>query len=307
MVEIKYLRVILTSRCNMSCDFCHHEGVSTKSDELSTERLCELLYAFYKAGIRKFKLMGGEPTLRKDLPQIINYIYNIDNQLDISLISNGCCEQSLLDECLKNGLKRINISVHDWSVASKLKENKVFDKSTMVKKNMEWLSEKQKLSKVNYVYLNKSSNDEELFDLIEWIRLHNCVLDILNLLSLKKDKFFIDNFADFIDIERLIRSKYEVEYEYTKENHFSLPSKRLVLNGGGEINLKTTRLNSTYMLKMCKQCPVFERCTEGISAIRLTESGILRPCLFRDDNTLDLSNVSSSDLASSIHTYIQSL
>ena len=63
---------------------------------------------------------------------------------------------------------------------------------------------------------------------------------------------------------------------------------RISLVGGGTINMKVNKLNQCHFLKGCEHCGKKEFCNEGIAAIRLTNSGIIKPCLFRDDNCFDL-------------------
>lgn len=71
--NIKYLRVILTNRCNLNCEGCHKEGQLCHA-EINDQDLIAIIAACIHVGIKKVKLMGGEPTLRNNL---INIIKNI--------------------------------------------------------------------------------------------------------------------------------------------------------------------------------------------------------------------------------------
>jgi hypothetical protein len=86
----------------------------------------------------------------------------------------------------------------------------------------------------------------------------------------------------------MIDAHYNILKVVPHDNIWSLPSTRLVLDGGGVINLKTNPLNHFGPFNSCKDCQMHEYCLEGIKAIRLTIKGFIKPCLFRDDNVLNL-------------------
>lgn len=308
-MKITYLRVILTNCCNMKCPYCHSEGNEKGiCNSLSKAQINKMLEAFYLAGIKKFKFMGGEPTLRKDLPEIIKSLRNLDKEIDISIISNGIFEKEFIDECFKCGLNRVNISVHAWSDHNLMKSVGISEiQMTIIKNNLEYLSSIGKLSKINYVYL-ENADKNELIELIDWVNEHKEVLDILNLLSKKEDIFYQKNYAPFNEIENFLYEKFNIVKSYIKENKFSLSSKRLVLNKGGEINLKVFPLNQNKPFIMCDSCDLLPKCTEGIKAIRLTSEGILRPCLFKYDNCLDLSKTDDVyELTDKVKGYLNQL
>lgn len=297
--KVNYLRIIVTEQCNISCPYCHHEGCFGNNNTIEQQKLLLLLKAFYYAGIRKFKFLGGEPTLYKDLPRIIYEIRSLGEEIDISIVSNGIFKYDFIKECFKNGLNRINISVHVWKESNLVRFKMNDSQLVIIKNNLKKLLHEKKLGKINYVYINEKNN-EELFDIIKWVDYNKTVLDILNILG-KNNK----DCYNIREIEALIKNEFPINREYIRYNRFSLPSKRLVLKNGGEINLKVFPLNQKKPFNCCFNCDCVEMCTEGIRAIRLTPNGTIKPCLFRNNNLFEVNTFEG--LNERILSYIENL
>ena len=109
----------------------------------------------------------------------------------------------------------------------------------------------------------------------------------------------------------MISSKYEIVQEVMHENKYSISSQRLLLKDGGIINLKVNELNKISFLKACRSCPKIQYCKEGISAIRLTNYGTIKPCLFREDMCFNLAEYleahSYAETAEAVEQYLNAL
>ena len=291
--KINYLRVVLTRLCNLSCTYCHKEGAEISSREvISPEFMVKMLRCFHEAGIRKFKMMGGEPTLYRELPEVLKRISFEDS--DISMITNGIFDRDFLERCFDCGLQRLNVSVHAWSDKNRMRASGMTDNMLgTLKSNLQFLADIGRLSKVNYVFLN-SCGSEELFDLIRWISENQQVLDILNVIS-TNGKDLHEDFLPFSEIISLLEKKYSFDEIYVKKNPYNPDSLRLKLTNGGAINLKIFPLNSIQPFKSCRTCRKVSRCSEGIKAIRLTCGGYIQPCLIRNDNRIDISTWVAKD------------
>lgn len=240
------------------------------------------------AGFFKIKFIGGEPTLRKDLPLIIRESLDTNPSIDSSIITNGLFDPSYITDCLAAGLNRVNVTVHAWDDPDKMRcvgltKNNI----QRLKKNILYLSKLKRLTKLNYVVL-KSQGFGELLNLIEWVNANQLILDILNVLHDGTETDKQSEYYDFSEIYQMIDAHYNILKVVPHENRWSLPSTRLILDDGGVINLKTNPLNHFVPFNSCKDCQMHECCVEGIKAIRLTEKGAIKPCLFRDDNVLNL-------------------
>ena len=90
--KIDYLRLSITDRCNLRCVYCMpEEGLKffPKDKIMSQDEIIQLVQNFAKMGITKVRLTGGEPLLRRDLPEINQRIRSIPELNDISIQTNG--------------------------------------------------------------------------------------------------------------------------------------------------------------------------------------------------------------------------
>ncbi|TVZ40132.1 cyclic pyranopterin phosphate synthase [Alteromonadaceae bacterium 2753L.S.0a.02] len=107
-----YLRLSITDACNFRCNYCLPEGYRCESREpyLSLAEIRQISTAFALNGTKKIRITGGEPTLRKDLPEIISLCSNTPGIENIALTSNGYRITKLLPTLVNAGLTAINLS-----------------------------------------------------------------------------------------------------------------------------------------------------------------------------------------------------
>jgi len=116
---IRDLRISVTDRCNFRCTYCMPKEVFNsdyeflrRDDLLSFEEITRISSVFAALGVKKIRLTGGEPLLRKNIPILIEQLSNIDGIEDISLTTNGVLLNKNLAQQLKDaGLQRITISL----------------------------------------------------------------------------------------------------------------------------------------------------------------------------------------------------
>ncbi|KAG8223502.1 hypothetical protein J437_LFUL004970 [Ladona fulva] len=114
-----YLRISLTERCNLRCKYSlgkycmPADGVTLthKSKLLTSDEVIRLANLFVRQGVRKIRLTGGEPTLRKDLVDIVRAISALDGKPKVSMTTNGVTLSRVLPELYHAGLSSINISL----------------------------------------------------------------------------------------------------------------------------------------------------------------------------------------------------
>lgn len=112
--EIDYLRISVMDRCNLRCTYCMPlEGLRFLPPEelLSADEISRVVEAAVDVGFRKFRITGGEPTLRKDLPEIIREIRAVAPEADLSMTTNGILLPSLAADLAQSGLDRVNIHI----------------------------------------------------------------------------------------------------------------------------------------------------------------------------------------------------
>lgn len=112
--NIDYLRLSVTDLCNYRCIYCMNEdGVQKRShaDILSIEELFEIAAAAHSLGIRKIRLTGGEPLVRKGILTLIRLIRALDPALDLSMTTNGSLLADMAYDLKAAGLDRLNVSL----------------------------------------------------------------------------------------------------------------------------------------------------------------------------------------------------
>jgi len=112
--RITYLRVSVTDRCNLRCEYCMpEEGVSllAHADILSYEEILQVIRAGVTHGIEKVRITGGEPLVRKGIIDFIKSVAGIEGIKDLSLTTNGVLLSEFAMPLADAGLHRINISL----------------------------------------------------------------------------------------------------------------------------------------------------------------------------------------------------
>lgn len=112
--KIEYLRVSVVDSCNLRCFYCRPGDLCKPRSvrgQLSRQQIVQAVAVAAKAGIRKVRLTGGEPLVRKDIIEIVREIAKIPEIEDLSLTTNGTLLAELAKPLREAGLKRVNISL----------------------------------------------------------------------------------------------------------------------------------------------------------------------------------------------------
>ena len=115
---LKDLRISVTDRCNFRCRYCMPEEIfgpdySFLSNDkiLSFDEIERITRIFVSLGVRKLRITGGEPLLRRGLPQLIERLNKIDGVEDIGLTTNGSLLKKFAPDLYKAGLSRVTVSL----------------------------------------------------------------------------------------------------------------------------------------------------------------------------------------------------
>ena len=109
---IDYMRISVMDRCNLRCSYCMPlEGLKFLPEEklLTASEIGLVTEAAVSAGFRKFRITGGEPTLRKDLTEIVSRMRAVAPEADIAMTTNGILLPGLAEDLKSAGLDRVNI------------------------------------------------------------------------------------------------------------------------------------------------------------------------------------------------------
>ena len=119
--RIDYLRVSVTDRCNLRCEYCMPaEGtdVFEKGDVLGYEELERVLRVAARLGISRFRFTGGEPLIRRELPQFIARVRKLPGVESLAISTNGLLLAQQAEALRDAGVDKINISIDSWDRAT---------------------------------------------------------------------------------------------------------------------------------------------------------------------------------------------
>ena len=112
--RIDYLRISVTDKCNLRCTYCMPvEGLPwiPREDLLSYEEIAEVVGQMAGMGLRRIRLTGGEPLVRRDLPELVRHLRAVEKIEDISLSTNAVLLEGVADELREAGVDRVNVSL----------------------------------------------------------------------------------------------------------------------------------------------------------------------------------------------------
>jgi len=170
------LRISVIDRCNFRCTYCMPREIFGKDFVflprealLSFEEIERLAQIFVALGIRKIRLTGGEPLLRKDLPVLIEKLAKINGLEDIGLTTNGTLLAVKADALKEAGLKRINVSLDalDEQLFKQINDSGVGPERIL--KGIEKARETGLQVKVNMV-VKKGMNEQEILPMATYFK-----------------------------------------------------------------------------------------------------------------------------------------
>ncbi|MBK7212310.1 MAG: radical SAM protein [Bacteroidales bacterium] len=112
--HINYLRISVTDRCNLRCEYCMPaEGITmiSHADILSFEEILEVVRHAVSIGVDKVRITGGEPLVRKGIVSLVRMIAEVPGILDLSMTTNGILLEEFALPLKEAGLQRVNISL----------------------------------------------------------------------------------------------------------------------------------------------------------------------------------------------------
>lgn len=168
---ISYLRVSVTDRCDFRCVYCMAEDMTflPKKDVLSLEELDRLCSAFIRLGVKKLRLTGGEPLVRRNVMWLIEQLgaqVKSGALEELTLTTNGSQLQKYAKDLVKAGVKRINVSI-DTLDKDKFTAITRWGNLDTVLAGLEAAKSAGLATKINAVAL-KGVNDGEIHDLVAW-------------------------------------------------------------------------------------------------------------------------------------------
>ncbi len=281
--EVDYLRLAVTDRCNLRCFYCMpEEGIDfvEKSSLLSFEELLRLIKLLAKEGLRKVRITGGEPFLRKDIMQFLKALTQIEGIEKVAITTNGTITARYLDELEAMGINSFNLSIDSLNKERffEITKRDLFDTvwscfEEMVRRNLD--------VKLNCVVM-KEQNTEDIIPLIE----------------LARNKKVAIRFIEEMPFNGAGRTRTVLEWDYVKilemvKNHFGRVEKLVDPKHSTALNYKVPGFIGTFGI-----IPAYTRSFCGTcNRLRLTPTGLIKTCLYDDGvfNLRDLMRASATD------------
>lgn len=264
------LRITITNRCDENCIYCHHDGMISSKDEMTSDEIYKICEISKELGIERIRLSGGEPLIRKDIVEIIEKISKLGFR-DISITTNGTRLEKYSQDLKDAGLNRVNVSLDTLNpetykfITKKDYFNRV--KNGILKAVSVGLNP----VKINMV-LMKGINEHEVKDMFKFSKENGIILQVIELMESENcddAKFNAEYHYDLTELEE----KLDQIADEIKIREFMQNRKKYFIDGG-ELELVKPIENTDF----CKNC----------TRLRITPDGKVKPCLLRNDNLVEL-------------------
>jgi cyclic pyranopterin phosphate synthase len=267
---ISYLRVSVTDRCDFRCVYCMAENMSflPKSEILTLEELDRLCSAFVARGVRKLRLTGGEPLVRRGIMTLVNSLsrHLRTGQLDeLTLTTNGSQLEKYAHDLRAAGIRRINVSL-DTLDADKFRAITRWGAMDKVLAGIDAAQAAGLKIKINAVAL-KGVNDDEFPQLLEWAHGRGMDLTLIEVMPLGEiGEGRLDQYLPLSLVRARLAERYRLDdIDYRTGG----PARYVrVAETGGRLGFIT---------------PLTHNFCESCNRVRVTCTGTLFMCLGQED------------------------
>lgn len=282
-----YLRISLTDNCNFRCFYCMPEeeyDFTPASNLMQPAEIEQLAKAFVNLGVKKIRLTGGEPLVRKDAADIILALSKLPVQL--TLTTNGTRLHEFVPVLEKAGIHSLNISL-DTLQTEKFQLITRRDQFKTVYENIQLLLSRNFRVKVNTVIM-KGLNDGEINDFIEWTREEPVHVRFIEFMPFTGNRWTSNKVMVWKEMLQVIEEKYSF---VPLKNDVHDTAKAYTVPG----HKGTFAVISTMSAPFCSGC----------NRMRLTADGKMKNCLFSGEETDLLSALrTGKEIAPLIHESI---
>ncbi|GAK46002.1 molybdenum cofactor biosynthesis protein A [Tepidicaulis marinus] len=268
---VTYLRVSVTDRCDFRCVYCMAEHMTflPKKEILTLEELDRVCKAFMRKGVRKIRLTGGEPLVRRNIMTLIRSLgdeVKAGNLDELTLTTNGSQLARFADELYEAGVRRINVSL-DTRDEEKFAEITRWGRLNQVMEGLAAAKRAGLQVKINTVAL-KGTNESEIPALIDWA--HGEGYDITLIETMPLGDIDGDRTDQYLPLSKV---RAELEERWTLSD---IPYK----TGGPAryVEVKETGGRLGFIT------PLTHNFCESCNRVRLTCTGQLFMCLGQDDD-----------------------
>ncbi|WP_033590872.1 GTP 3',8-cyclase MoaA [Helicobacter pylori] len=262
---IDYIRVSVTKQCNFRCQYCMPTTPLDFFDDeelLPLDNVLEFLKIAIDEGVKKIRITGGEPLLRKGLDEFIAKLHAYNKEVALVLSTNGFLLKKMAKGLKDAGLSRVNVSLDS------LKSDRVLkiSQKDALKNALEGIEESLKVGlklKLNMVVM-KGVNDDEILELLEYAKNRDIQIRYIEFMENTHAKDLVKGLKEE-EILDLIAQKYKI---IETENPKKGSSKIYTLENGYQFGIIAPHSDD-----FCQSC----------NRIRLASDGKICPCLYYQD------------------------
>lgn len=266
---VNYIRVSVTKRCNLRCAYCMPmDGslVRSNNDLLTIRQITRLVALFAPFGVRKVRLTGGEPLLRKEIFSLIRDLKHISGIDEVTMTTNGVLLEKIIPQLREAGLDRINISL-DSLKTERVRAISGHDIHTPVMRAIRRVTDERLWPlKINVVAI-RGFNDDEILDFAQLAHDLPVEMRFIEMMPTAHNRLFSGrSIIAAAEIKRTVRERYDLR----PVPHTSIGGPAEVydiVGGAGRIGFVA---------------PLSKHFCGGCNRLRLTAEGALRSCLFND-------------------------
>lgn len=263
-----YLRISLTEKCNLRCTYCMpEEGIQLrdKSIFMQTEEVIAIAKEFVALGIKKIRLTGGEPLVKKGIETILLELGKLP--IELSLTTNAILIDKYIDSIEKAGITSINVSLDS------LQQNRNIvisrrDYHHRILSNIQLLLDRDFNVKINVV-LMRGTNDDEIIDFIEWSRNEKIEIRFIEFMPFDGNQWNKEKTISYQEILDRAISQYGDKAILKVQDNPNDTTRHFKINDAKG----TFGIISTVTNPFCDTC----------NRIRLTADGKIKNCLFSND------------------------
>ncbi|HET8910027.1 MAG TPA: GTP 3',8-cyclase MoaA [Ktedonobacteraceae bacterium] len=272
--RIKSMRISITDKCNFRCTYCMPaDGLPwlKKAEILSYEEILRLSRVAVEIGIEQIRLTGGEPLVRRDVPELVRQLHKIEGLRSLSLTTNGVLLKQQAGALAEAGLSRINVSLDSLlrEKFARLTRRDQFDRV------MEGLEELEKYPSIHPIKVNavamRDFSEEEVLDFVRLARRKAYVIRWIEFMPLDADQIWRkEDILTGAELKAIIEAEYGPLVQIKTGDPSETARRYTFSDGIGEVGF----IN-----------PVSEPFCASCDRIRLTADGQLRTCLFATEET----------------------
>jgi len=270
--QITYLRVSVTDRCDFRCAYCMSETMQflPRKELLTLEELERVCSVFVRCGVRKVRITGGEPLMRRNIMELFARLStHLDSgRLDeLTLTTNGSQLSRFAGDLAASGVRRINVSL-DTLDEEKFRRITRRGRLPQVLRGIEAAQNAGLRIKINMVAL-KGFNENELHRMVQWCHARDMDITFIEVMPM----------GDFDDMTRIGQYWSLKDVRARLKEHYTLDD--LTERTGGPA--RYVRLMETGQ-KVGFITPLSHNFCESCNRVRLTCTGTLYMCLGQDGN-----------------------